>query len=229
MVGAFGEGIDHVSGWHHSTILDQIKKRGWFKREADEAVVMVPWRHAVGGASGNILCFATNGEKVVSMATHLTEDLQRVGGEYPPYLMDATFLEKVVNGRAWAGTLPPEERAECFTGTVLTRFAVSMHEKMLGVALVASGAMSQADLDASGWLQLKEDSPISAASFHGVAYCTLHNRVLKEESGTDFGSTTVPGRKDVAWYAELHAASARLSAAKALVQLSESKAFHADV
>ena len=119
---------------------------------------------------------------------------------------------------------PPEERKDRLHNTVLTRREVSNHEKMLAVALVASGAISQADLDTSDWLQLKEDSPISAASFHGVAYCTLHNWVFKEESGTDIGSTTVPGRKDVAWYAELHAASARLSAAKALVQLSKSKA-----
>ena len=112
-------------------------------------------------------------------------------------------------------------------GTVLTRSAVSAHKKMLGVALVASGAMSQADLDASDWLQLKKDSPFSAASFHGIAYCTLHAHVYKEESGTDVGG--IGKGKDVAWYAELDAASARLSAAKASVQLSKSKAFHADV
>ena len=99
---------------------------------------------------------------------------------------------------------------------------------MLAVALVASGAISQADLDTSDWLQLKEDSPISAASFHGVAYCTLHGRVKKSE-GARTDDSTFGGNKDVAWHAELRAASARLSAAKALVQLSKSKAFHADV
>ena len=232
MVGAFGEDIDHVSGWHHSTILDQIKKRRWFKREADEAVVMVPYRHSVGGDGGNILCFATNGEKVVSLATHLTEDLLRVGGEYPSYLMDPKFFEKVVIGRSWANTNPPEERKDRLHNTVLTRREVSNHEKMLAVALVASGAISQADLDTSDWLQLKEDSPISAASFHGVAYCTLHGLVRTSEIGTDVGGVGRAG-KDVAWHAELRAASARLSAAKALVQLSGTesapKAFYADV
>ena len=207
--------------------MDEIKKLGWFKREADEAVVMVVWRHAVGGAGGNILCFATNGEKLVSLATHLTEDLLRVG-EYPPYLLDATFFEKVLIGRTWANTAPPEERAAYLFGTVLSRRAVSDHEKMLAVALVASEAMSQADLDASGWLQLKEDSPFSAASFHGVAYCTLHGLVRTSEIGTDVGGPGT-GNRDDAWRAKLRAASARLSAAKALVQLSKSKAFHADV
>lgn len=229
MIGAFGEGIDHVSGWHHSTILDEIKKHGWFERGPDEAVVMVVWRHAVGGDGGNILCFATNGDKVVSVATHLTEDLLRVGGEYPPYLLDATFLDKVLIGRAWASTLPPEERAAYFTSKVLSRSTVAVHEKMLAVALVASGAMWKGDLDWSNWLQLKEDSPISAADFHGVAYCTLHARVKKSEGSSTDDST---GTKDVAWYAELRAASERLSAAKALVQLSESApkaSFHADV
>ena len=228
MIGAFGEGIDHVSGWAHSTILDQIKKHGWFERGPDEDVVMVVWRHSVGGDGGNILCFATNGDKVVSVATHLTEDLLRFGGEYPPYLTHPKFFEKVVNGRAWANTNPPEERAASLNGTVLTRSAVSAHKKMLGVALVASGAMSQADLDASDWLQLKKDSPFSAASFHGVAYCTLHGLVKTSEIGTDIGGVG-SANKDDAWYAELRAASARLSAAKALVQLSKSKAFHADL
>ena len=93
--------------------------------------------------------------------------------------------------------------------------------------LSSADGTSQADLDASGWLQLKEDSPISAASFHGVAYCTLHGRVKKSEGARTDDSTT--SSKDVAWYAELRAASARLSAAKALVQLSKSKAFHADL
>ena len=146
--------------------------------------------------------------------------------------MDPKFFEKVVIGRSWANTNPPEERKDRLHNTVLTRREVSNHEKMLAVALVASGAISQADLDTSDWLQLKEDSPISAASFHGVAYCTLHGLVRTSEIGTDVGGVGRAG-KAVAWHAELRAASARLSAAKALVQLSGTesapKAFYADV
>ena len=55
----------------------------------------------------------------------------------------------------------------------------------------------------------------------------MHNWVKKEEHGTDVGG--IGKGKDDAWHAELRAASARLSAAKALVQLSKSKAFHADL
>ena len=178
----------------------------WFPtRAADTGVALFVWRHVVGGDGGNILFFATNGERVVSVATHLTADLMRVEEGYPAYLTDKAFVRNVLTQRAWANTCPPRRRAWTIDNKKnISRTQVSVHQKMLAVALVETGGAAPGQLADAGWPTLRPNSAITAESFSGRAYCSLHTDVAAQENGTDNGGPG-PGNVDTEWRNRLDA------------------------
>lgn len=201
---AFGDGVDYLSIWEHTEILREMKRLRWFPVDSIcQDVVAVVHRHVVAGDGGTILLAATDGKKVVSISTHKTADLHRWGGEYPSHLTSGQFYERVVNGRAWANTNAPEARGPYFRGNVLSRSHVNSHQKLLSVAMVASGAVSSDELAAANWPTM--GGMITAADFQSEAYCTLVTRAMGyiQDEGSN---APVGGLPDPEWRAALHAA-----------------------
>ena len=139
----------------------------------------------------------------MSISTHKTADLHRwVDGEYPSHLTSSQFYERVVNGRAWANTNAPEERGPYFRG-VLSRSHVNSHQKLLSVAMVASGAVSSDELAAANWPTM--GGMITAADFQSEAYCTLVGIAIGHIQN-EGSNGPVGGLPDPEWHAGMYAA-----------------------
>ena len=79
---------------------------------------------------------------------------------------------------------------------------------MLAVALVETGGAAPGQLADAGWPTLRPDSQITAESFSGRAYCSLHKDVAAQENGTDNGGPRSGGRSgftDTEWRNRLDA------------------------
>ena len=177
-------GVPVRSCWPHTPILGEIISREWFVRGPADGVGAVVLRHAVAGWGGTQLLVATNGTAVVVVSTNMSAELLWYDGRYPEHLLAPEWLRRCLpdfGSPGWGSTFAPEFHKDGRKN--VSPSAVRNHQKLIGLALEASGAVKQLAPD---WPRPKKGSAYTAASLIGRAYCTV---VENDFQAAEVGST----------------------------------------